>query len=131
MSFGLLAAGFLATTNAGRVALASIVAHPRPRTGGRPAARVRGSIATAVLFAEDLLDGLSISPESFRIAAGMVLAATGLRTIVWPQPVPGPFAAILITPELVLVAVSFGADESARGPSARLPSRSRSLPSRR
>jgi hypothetical protein len=41
----------------------------------------------------------------------MGLAGTGLRTIIWPQPVPGPFAAILVTPELVLVAISFGADE--------------------
>jgi hypothetical protein len=112
MSFGFLAAGFLATTNAGRVALASTVERPRPRTVAAALLLGFGVVAAAVLFAADLLDGLAINPESFRIAAGMVLAATGLRTIIWPQPVPGPFAAILVTPELVLVALSFGADES-------------------
>ena len=58
-----------------------------------------------------MLDALAISPESFRIAAGLVLAAAGLRTIVWPRP-SGPFAAILVTPALACLAVSFGADEA-------------------
>lgn len=112
MSFAFLVAGYLATTNAGRVALASRAAHPRGRTAAAALLLGFGVAAAGVVFAGDLLDGLSISPESFRIAAGMVLAATGLRTIVWPEPAPGPFAAILVTPELVSVAISFGADES-------------------
>jgi small neutral amino acid transporter SnatA (MarC family) len=56
---------------------------------------------------------LSISPESFRIAAGLVLAAAAVRTIVWPVPAPAPFAAVLVTPELAALAVSLGADEPA------------------
>jgi len=53
---------------------------------------------------------MSISPESFRIAAGLVLVAAGLRTIVWPAPL-SPFAAVLVTPELTVLSVSLGADE--------------------
>jgi small neutral amino acid transporter SnatA (MarC family) len=69
-------------------------------------------VVGATVFADDLLEALSISPESFRIAAGVVLAVTGIRTLVWPNAVAGPFAAVLVTPELACVALSFGADES-------------------
>jgi len=69
-------------------------------------------VVVATVFAGDLLEALSISPESFRIAAGLVLAVTGFRTLLWPNAVAGPFAALLVTPELACVALSFGADES-------------------
>ena len=81
MSFGFLLAGFLATTNAGRVALA-VVAR---REGPRPAAARDLAVAlaagavlivVAVLVADPLLDWLDISPESWRIAAAIVLGAT-------------------------------------------------------
>jgi hypothetical protein len=62
-------------------------------------------------FAGDALDALDVSPESFRIAAGLVLAAAGIRELVWPRASSAPFAAILLTPELVCLALSFGADE--------------------
>jgi small neutral amino acid transporter SnatA (MarC family) len=111
VSFAFLVAGFLATTNAGRVALAAETSRPGPRD--RAAAPVAGAavVAAGVLLADGLLDALSISPESFRIAAGLVLAAAGVRTIVWPDPGAAPFAAVLATPELAALAVSFGADE--------------------
>jgi hypothetical protein len=70
-----------------------------------------GLVAVSTAFAGDLLDGLAISPESFRIAAGLVLAAMCLRTIAWPEPMVGPFAAVLVTPELTCLAISFGVDE--------------------
>jgi small neutral amino acid transporter SnatA (MarC family) len=110
VSFGFLVAGLLATTNAGRVALARRAGRPTP--GALALALMAGSglIAAGAVLADGLLDALAISPESFRIAAGLVLAAAGLRTIVWPRP-SGPFAAILVTPELACLAVSFGADE--------------------
>jgi small neutral amino acid transporter SnatA (MarC family) len=32
-----------------------------------------------------LLDAIDVSPESFRLAAGLVLAVEGARTLVWPR----------------------------------------------
>jgi hypothetical protein len=111
MSFGFMVVAFVATTNAGRVALACRGGRPTPRTLALALMAGSGLVAVGAVFADELLDALAISPESFRIAAGLVLAAAGLRTIVWPQP-SGPFAAILVTPALACLAVSFGADEA-------------------
>ena len=71
MSFGFLIAAFLATTNAGRVALARESEQPSRRT--LAAALVAGAtiVVLATVFAGDLLGALAISPESFRIAAGV------------------------------------------------------------
>jgi hypothetical protein len=114
VSFSFLVAGFLATTNAGRVALAVQAGRPGPR--GFAAALLAGAalVTGAALVADGLLGRLSISPESFRIAAGLVLAAASVPTIVSPHATPGPFAAVLVTPELTAVAISFGTDEAAR-----------------
>jgi hypothetical protein len=112
VSFGFLVAGFLATTNAGRVALASRGARPRPPSRGLALGLAFGLIVVGAALASELLDGLEIRPESFRIAAGLVLAATALPTLVWPRPSQGPFAAVLVTPELACLAISFGADEA-------------------
>jgi hypothetical protein len=113
VSFGFLLAGFLATTNTGRVALAREESKPSLPTVGLALACGAVLVVVATVFADDLLDALSISAESFRIAAGLVLAVTGTRTLVWPDAVAGPFAAVLVTPELACVALSFGADEPA------------------
>ena len=111
MSFGFLLAGFLATTNAGRVALARDASRPRPRTVALALAAGAALVVVTVVFADDLLDALSISPESFRIAAGIVLAVTAVRTLLWPSAAAGPFTAVLLTPELACLGLSFGADE--------------------
>ena len=111
MSFGFLLAGFLATTNAGRVALAREASGPRPATVVVAVLGGAVLVVVSVVFADDLLDALSISPESFRIAAGIVLAVTAVRTLVWPAASAGPFGAVLVTPELACLALSFGADE--------------------
>jgi hypothetical protein len=111
VSFGFLVAAFLATTNAGRVALARGPSRPPSRTLALALLVGFGVVAAAAVFADDLLEALSISPESFRIAAGLVLAAAGVRTIVWPRPAAGPFAAVLVTPELACLVIRFGADE--------------------
>ncbi len=111
MSFGFLIAGFLATTNAGRVALARSSEEPARRSVVIALLAGAGLVVVATVFAGDLLDALTISPESFRIAAGVVLVLTGARAIVWPSATSGPFTAILVTPELATLALSFGADE--------------------
>ena len=112
MSFGLMVAGFVATTNAARVALARDAARPSTRARLRALAVGCGVVVICVVFADDALDALDISPESFRIAAGLVLAAAGIADLAWPHVSNAPFAAILVRPELVCVALSFGADES-------------------
>jgi hypothetical protein len=111
VSFGFLVAGFVATSNAGRVAVAVQACRPSRRAFGAALLAGAAVVAAGALTADALLDGLAISPESFRIAAGIVLAAAGLRTLIWPGAAAGPFAAVLVTPELVAAAISFGADE--------------------
>jgi small neutral amino acid transporter SnatA (MarC family) len=113
VSFGLMVAGFLATANAGRVALAAQALRPGRRE--RVAAPLVGAalVLAGVLCADPLLDALAISPESMRIAAGIVIGVAALRTMVRPDPGVGPFAAVLFTPELAIAALSFGADEPA------------------
>jgi hypothetical protein len=111
VSFGFLLAGFFATTNAGRVALAREASRPGPSTVVLALLAGATLVVVATVFADDLLDALSISPESFRIAAGLVLALTAVRTIVWPGASAGPFGAVLVTPELACLALSFAADE--------------------
>jgi small neutral amino acid transporter SnatA (MarC family) len=113
MSFGFLVAAFLATTNAGRVALVAQDARPARRDWAIAVVAGAALVVLGVLVADPLLDALSISPPSFRLAAGIVLLAAGLKTLVWPAPAPGPFAAVLVTPELAVAAISFGADEPA------------------
>jgi hypothetical protein len=111
VSYGFLLAGFLATANAGRVAVAVLACRPGPRAFGTSLVAGAVVVVAGALGAEPLLEALSISPESFRIAAGIVLAAAALRTIVWPGAWSGPFTAVLVTPELAAAALSFGADE--------------------
>lgn len=111
MSFGFLAAGFIATTNAGRVALAREAEQPSPRALAAALLAGAAIVIVCTVFAGDLLDAFTISPESFRIAAGFVLLVTAIRTIVWPNTSAGPFPAVLVTPELAVLALSFGADE--------------------
>jgi hypothetical protein len=112
VSFGLMVAGFVATTNAARVALARDAARPSTRARLLAVAIGCGVVVICVVFADDALEALDISPESFRIAAGLVLAAAGIADLAWPHVSNAPFAAILVRPELVCVALSFGADES-------------------
>lgn len=110
MSFAFLIAGFLGATNAGRVALAVVARRSGARGLGIAVAAGAALIVAGVLVADPLLDWLDISPESWRIAAAVVLAATAIRTIIWPA-ASGPLAAVLITPELAALSVSFGVDE--------------------
>jgi small neutral amino acid transporter SnatA (MarC family) len=71
------------------------------------------------------LDAIDVSPESFRLAAGLVLAVEGARTLVWPRPsaepepggragalVPVAFP-LLLQPGVVALALAAGGDETA------------------
>jgi hypothetical protein len=109
MTFGVMIAGFVAAANPGR--MASAVAQHRPRRRAVAVAVGAGAVLVlvATLVAGDLLDALDISPESFRVAAGIVLAATGVRRLLWAR-FTGPFAAILVTPDMAYLGLSLGAD---------------------
>ena len=119
MSFGLLLVSFLGAVNACRMRLAL----PRRRAAvalGALAALAAGALLALVGGA--LLDALDVSPESFRLAAGAVLAVEGVRTLVWPRPsvepeLPGLAVALvpvafplLLQPGVVVLALAAGAD---------------------
>jgi small neutral amino acid transporter SnatA (MarC family) len=123
VSAGLVALAVLATVNPARVPLG--VPEARGRTALVAGASVAAlAIAAALLaVADPLLDALDISPESLRIAAGLVLVVGGVRALAAPRPsadpgLTGRSAAVvpvlfplLLTPELALVVLSAGADE--------------------
>ncbi|MGE0027155.1 MAG: hypothetical protein AB7O78_05495 [Thermoleophilia bacterium] len=110
MTFALMLAGFLGTTNAGRVALGLGEGRAPRRTLAVVLAAGAALILAGVLLADPLLDALDISPESFRIGAGIVLAALGAATLVRPRP-GGPAGALLVTPDLACMAIAASADE--------------------
>jgi small neutral amino acid transporter SnatA (MarC family) len=110
VTFGLMLAGFLGATNAGRVALGLGAGRADRRTLGVVLAAGAALILAGVLLADPLLDALDITPESFRIAAGIVLAAMGAATLVRPRP-GGPAGALLVTPELACMAIAASADQ--------------------
>jgi small neutral amino acid transporter SnatA (MarC family) len=72
-----------------------------------------------------VLDGLDISPESFRVGGGIVIAIGGARMVTlgpseWPDLVPSWATAlvpvafpVLLAPELVAASIGLGADEGA------------------
>ena len=124
-SLGVLAV-FVAVVNPPRAA--ALVAPTLWRTG-RAVAVVGAAAAgvVAVVLAalhEQILDLLSVSAPTFRIGAGLVIVGMGLRSLLlapepWTEGVAGgrltalvPVAfPILVTPELAVAAVAFGADE--------------------
>jgi small neutral amino acid transporter SnatA (MarC family) len=108
VTFALMVAGFLGTLNVGRVALA----YEQGRRSLIAAAAIAAAlVVAAVVLADDLLDALDISPESFEIAAGIVLAAAGARALVSPSAGDAPPAALLVRPDLVVLAISLGATD--------------------
>jgi small neutral amino acid transporter SnatA (MarC family) len=112
LSFGFLLAAFLATANPARVALAALESRPRRASLALAVAGSFALAAVAALLSDNLLDVLDVSPESFRIAAGLVLGVAGLRALVSGLSFAGPFGAVVVTPELAVLAVSAGADQS-------------------
>jgi small neutral amino acid transporter SnatA (MarC family) len=122
MSLGLVVLGFLGVVNPARVRLGLPGDHARPDVlliGSAIAFAAGLGIAAA---ASELLSWLDVSSETFRIAAGLVLAVEGAWTLVRPQPGPEPvlpsrLAALvpvsfplLLTPGLVTLSLAAGAD---------------------
>jgi small neutral amino acid transporter SnatA (MarC family) len=86
---------------------------------------VVGMSALIVAVSTDLLDALDITPETWRIAAGIVVGIAGIRVLALPQRaeepelqgmwralVPVAFP-LLFTPELVALVTIYGSTESA------------------
>jgi small neutral amino acid transporter SnatA (MarC family) len=84
-----------------------------------------GSAAAVAAVGAAFLDALDISPESFRLAAAVVLALEGARALVLPRPGAEPELAglgaaivpvafpLLLTPGVVALALAAGGDEIA------------------
>lgn len=101
----------------------AVAAGLRGRTGAVMALAAGATFALAVALAgasSGILDALDVSRPTFRLAAGAVLAAGSLWWVVAgtrPAPVdrPGPGLALclatLISPQLVAVSISLGADD--------------------
>lgn len=128
MSAAFVAMALLAVVNPFRVRLAV------PEDGGGRARMAElaggallllGVAAVVVAASVPLLDWLDISPETWRIAAGLVVVLAGAWVIVFPQrtaepELPGRWAALvpvlfpyLLTPEVLVAVWSLGADEPA------------------
>jgi small neutral amino acid transporter SnatA (MarC family) len=89
----LLAVAALAALNPARTRLGiPETARGRARMGPLVLGTVLGvgGAAVAAALSGPLLEALEITPETFRIAAGLVLAIAGLRTVVWPRPAEEP-----------------------------------------
>ncbi len=123
-----VAIAFFAVVNPAGVVLAA--ATPRfPNDGARRAAVAIGALLAgalliiAALAADRILDALEIEPESFRIAAGTVMATTGVYVTLRPGTLlpsspAGRSAAIFpigipsfLSPAALVAAISYGTDE--------------------
>ena len=72
-----------------------------------------------------ILDGLAIAPESFRVAAGIVMAMSGIFAVWWARIAHGPAdgtwrdavcplgVPLLFGPATVVAAISYGTDDGA------------------
>ena len=76
-------------------------------------------VAVVAGCSERLLDWLEVSPPTFRMAAGVVLGLTSIRWVVVGAPSPAasgeevPILTILLSPQLVAVAIAAGSDVGA------------------
>lgn len=122
MSFGFLLLAFVAAVNPCRTRLGLHASRSAVVLGSLIALAAGSALAVA---GRAVLDALDVSPESFRLAAGLVLALEGLRALVVPQPGPVPeltgFGAalvpvafpLLLQPGVVVLALSAGGDRVA------------------
>lgn len=124
-----LAFVFLAAVNPAAVALAAW-APSRPRGRALETAGVGVGVAMAgvgamALLADRLLAALDVAPETFRIAAGIVMLAAGAYAVARARVAAAPFedgwrggvsplaVPLLLGPAVLVAAISYGADEGA------------------
>jgi small neutral amino acid transporter SnatA (MarC family) len=122
MSFGLLLLAFVTAVNPCRVRLARAGRGAAHAIGALVALAVGAALAAA---AGAVLDAIDVSPESFRLAAGLVLAVEGVRALALPRQrgepeLPGLAAAfvpvafpLLLQPGVVTLALAAGGDGAA------------------
>ena len=122
MSFAFLLLAFAAAVNPCRIRLALPASRAAVALGALLALAAGAALALA---GSVLLDALEVSPESFRLAAGLVLTLEGLRTLVLPRPVDEPELGglgaalvpvafpLLLQPGVVVLALTAGGDEVA------------------
>lgn len=133
MTTGLLVIALVAAVNPARFRLSlpdEIDARHRPAAVLLGAAAMLAASLGVAAVADGVLDGLDVSPETFRIAAGLIATVAGLWVVVVPrrgeEPVlPGPGAALvpvlfplLMTPETAALLLAAGADEPFGGVAA-------------
>ena len=122
MTFWFLLLAFAASSNPCRFRLAF---------SGRPEIVVLGSLAALgigaalCLSGDAVLDALAISPESFRLAAALVLTVEGVRALLAGSPRPAPALPglraalvpvafpLLLQPGVVVLALAAGGDDVA------------------
>jgi small neutral amino acid transporter SnatA (MarC family) len=119
MSFGFFLLAFAVALNPPLMRLAAPRRAEVLVLGSLVALAVGAALAAA---ASGLLDALDISPESLRLAAGLVLSLEGLRVLVLPRPaaeaaLPGLGAALvpvafplLLQPGVVMLSLAAGGD---------------------
>jgi small neutral amino acid transporter SnatA (MarC family) len=122
LSFAFLLFALVAAVNPCRVRLVLPERRPAVALG---ALLALGSAAAVAAVGGAFLDSLDISPETFRLAAAVVLSLEGARALVLPRPAQEPrlggLAAalvpvafpLLLTPGAVVLALAAGGDEVA------------------
>jgi len=119
---------YVAAVNPSRLRIGLPESHGRARFGPLLAGSALVFVITAglALSAEAVLDWFQITPESWRMASGIIVGLVGARVLVAPQradePVLDGWGAALVpvafpllfTPQLAVLAVLFGGTESSR-----------------
>lgn len=124
MSFAFLLFAFAAAVNPCRLRLVLPASQAAVALGALLALAAGAAIA---LTGSVVLDALDVSPESFKLAAGLVLALEGLRTLILPRPAQEPelgglgaavvpvLFPLLLQPGVVILALTAGGEDVAGG----------------
>jgi small neutral amino acid transporter SnatA (MarC family) len=109
-------AAFLVAVNPAAIAAYLTRAVPM-RAIATTALAAAGAVTVLAGLSHVVLDGLDVSPPTFRVATGVILAVAAVRWVaVGASPITTaegtpPVAVLLLTPQLVAVAITSGADD--------------------